>query len=256
MKLLLNSFSIILIAISFTTITSCKKKDTTPATGTFYMHIHANIDTNEVDNNDTLYKDASGRRFSLSVANFYMSNISIHNVNGSTYTFSGAKILVSIDGEQYLVGQAPIGTYDYVTFDIGLDAATNALAPTGFTANGTASNTTMWYGSASQGYMFMKIHGMVDTAGPYVQPISYEIGSASNLRTVTLPTRGTGGYSSYSPYTLLSGGAQYVHVVCDYGALLSVVDFKTQRSTNSYTVNPSLATTIANNLSNFVRYEE
>lgn len=254
-----QSFSFcLMITILLLGMASCKKDNTssTASTGTFYIHLHTNIDTNEVDDKNALYSDASGRHFSLSTAQFYLSNIMLHNVTGSMYTFSGVTIIKNIDSEAYLVGQAPVGTYDYVMFNVGLDSATNAMSPTAFSPIGYVSNSSMWYGSSSQGYKFMKLAGTADTSlgqtGTNLVNFSYEIGSNANLRTVTMPVRS----GTYAPYILTKGGTQYLHLVCDYGALLSVVNFKTQDSTNTYTINPALSTTIANNMANMFRYEE
>ncbi len=246
----------LLLAITFN---ACKKTTST-ATGTFLMHLHTDIDTNEVDDTTMLYKDATGRHISIAVAQFYISNVVLTNVNGSTYTIKDARILKNIDSEQYVLGTAPVGTYSSVTFDVGLDAATNALQPTAFTTTGFIDNSSMWFGSTSQGFMFLKLQGKADTTtaqnGTNLVPFSYEIGSAANLKTVTMPVRGSGSYATYQPYILTAGGYNYIHLIADYGKLLSVIDFKTQDSTDTYTTNPTLSNTIANNIPNMFRYEE
>lgn len=253
-------YIILALGITFMTVTSCKKKDSTAQTGTFYFHLHSNIDTNEVDDPEELYADANGRHFSLSTAQFYISNVVLKNVTGTSYTVTDAHILKDIDSEEYLIGTAPIGTYNSVTFDVGLDDATNALQPTAFTTTGYLANSTMWYGNTTQGYMFMKLQGMADTSaaqdGSHAVPFSYEIGASANRKTVTMPVRGTGSYSDYPPYILTANGINYIHIVCDYGKLLSVINFKTQDSTDTYSLNPSTATTIAGNIPNMFDYEE
>lgn len=253
----------VFLAICFMSIISCKKSKPTTAMGTFYFHIHSNIDTNEVDDKTVLYRDAGGRHFGLSIAQFYLSNIKIHNVNGSIYTFAGVHILKYIDSEVYLIGNAPVGTYDYVNFEVGLDPATNALTPASFTNNGYISNAEMWFGNTSQGYMYMKLQGFADTTiaqnGTNLVHFSYRIGKMFalgggdiNLKSVTMPVR----TNAYAPYILTSGGTQYVHLICDYGKLLSAVNFKTQDSTDTYNLNPGIANTIANNIPNTFHYEE
>ncbi|MBS1690436.1 MAG: hypothetical protein JSS96_17020 [Bacteroidetes bacterium] len=256
------SISILALSIFSILISSCKKNNDNKTTsmGTVYIHLHTDIDTNEVDDKTQLYSDGNGRQFSLSTAQLYISNFKLNSANGTVVSIANAHILKSIDSEQYLVGNAPIGSYTSVTFDVGLDDATNALSPTAFSTTGYVPNTTMWYGNTTQGYMFMKLQGMADTTatktGTNLVPFSYEIGSAANRKTITTGSRGTGAFSSYPVYTLLKDGVIYVHMVCDYGKLLSVVNFKTQDSTDSYTNHPSLATTIANNIPNMFRYEE
>jgi len=228
--------------------------------GTVYIHLHTNIDTNEVDDKTHLYSDGNGRQFSLSTAQFFISNFKLISATGTVVSIGNARILKSIDSEQYLVGNAPIGSYTSVTFDVGLDDATNAMNPTAFTTSGYTPNSSMWYGSTTQGYMFMKLQGMADTTaaqtGTNLVPFSYEIGTAANRKTVSTGSRGTGAFSSYPVYTLLKNGVIYVHLICDYGKLLSGVNFKTQDSTDSYTNHPTLANSIANNIPNMFHYEE
>lgn len=259
----INKLQLLIIAIATLvslSITSCSKKKTTAATGTFYFHLHTNIDTNEVDDVTALYPDGSGRHFGLSIAQFYVSGIVLHNVNGQTYTVPDAYILKDIDSEEYVIGTAPVGTYNSVTFNVGVDAASNATTPSSHAASTALGNSAMWFGNTTQGYMFMKLQGFADTtvaqSGSNLVHFSYEIGSSANLKPVTMPTRGTGSYAMYAPYILTSGNASFIHIICDYGKLLSVVNFKTQDSTDTYNINPSLAQSIANNIPNMFSYEE
>lgn len=256
------SISILSLSIISILVSSCKKNNDNgmPAMGTVYIHLHTNIDTSEVDDKSQLYNDGNGRQFSLSAAQFFISNFKLISANGTAVSIANARILKSIDSEQYLVGNAPIGSYTSVTFDVGLDDAANAMSPTALTTSGYTPNSSMWYGSTTQGYMFMKLQGMADTTatqtGTNLVPFLYEIGTTANRKTVSTGSRGTGAFSSYPVYTLLKDGVIYVHLVCDYGKLLSGVNFKTQDSTDSYTIHPTLATTIANNIPNMFRYEE
>ena len=249
--------------ISFTT--SCHKTVNPTALGTFWFHLHTDIDTNEVGDTAKQYRDASGRHFSLSVAQFYISNVRLHNVDGSTYTIANACILKDIDSEQYVIGQAPAGIYDDVTFAAGLSGSYDSDAPAAFSTTGYIPNTTMWFGG-SAGYIDMKLQGFADTTtaqnGTSLVPFSYEldmeaytngIGSSPNYQ-VAMPARGS---AAYPVYQLLAGGVTYIHIICDYGKLLSVIDFKTMDSANTNTgLNLATAATIAHNVPNLFRYEE
>ncbi len=243
-------------------IVSCNKGHqaccSEPQIGTFYIHLHSNIDTNEVDDTTALYADAAGRHISLNTARFFMSSITLVNANGTTYTFPGISLLKIIDSEAYLIGKAPVGTYTSVYFTIGLDSATNALSPSAFNPVTYISPTAMWYGNATQGYYFMELIGSADTTatqtGVNPVPFCYKIGGGANRKTVHMPVRSTG--TAYLPWILTANSTQYIHMVCDYGKLLSVLDFKTQDSTDYYTMRPGIADTIALNVPNMFRYEE
>ena len=249
------TFSII-VALACMGMAGCTKKSNTSSTGTFAFHLHTNIDTNEVDDTSVLYRDAMGRHFSLSTAQFYITSVTVHNVTGADYTIQAPYILKDIDSEQYIIGAAPVGTYTSVTFTIGYNAAASITAPAGAAAAGMA------YSDASEGYMAMKLQGKADTSaaqnGTGTVPFLYELGFPIGIKTVTLPARGTGtgAASALTPYILTAGGTTYIHVICDYGKLLPVVDFKTQDTTNSFSINPSLALTIGNNIANMFYYEE
>ena len=229
-----------------------------PQMGTFYVHLHTNIDTNEVDDTTALYPDATGRHFGLNTARFFLSNITLVNANGTTYTVPNVSILKIIDSEAYYVGKAPIGTYTSVSFRVGLDSATNLMIPSSFSPITYISPNTMWYGSTTQGYYFMELIGQADTTalqtGAKLVPFCYKVGGNSRLETVQMPVRGTG--NSYLPYVLTTNSTQYIHLICDYGKLLSGLSFKTQDSTDSYTLRAGLADTIAAAIPNMFRYEE
>ena len=239
--------------------TACHKTNII-ATGTFRFHLHSNIDTNEIADSSFLYRDAMGRHFSLNIPQFYISGVTLVNANGNNYTIPNVYILKTLDSEEYLIGTAPVGTYTSVIFNVGLDVAANSGQPSGYTVGNPLAQSSMWFGNTTKGYMFMKLQGLADTTalqtGMNPVPFSYEIGSAANLKQVTMPVRGSGSYSSYTPYILTAGSTQYIHMICDYGKLLSVVNFSTQDSTDTYNINPTLATTIANNIPAMFKYEQ
>ena len=255
------ALSLLLLAI---VAGSCKKKNNGPTMGTFWFHLHTNIDTNEVDDTAALYRDSAGRHFSLSVAQFYVSNVTLHNVLGSSYTISNAYVLKSIDSEEYLVGNAPAGTYDGVSFTVGLPPSVNGLSPTAFTNTGYISNSSMWFGNATDGYMYLKIQGMADTtatqSGTALVPFDYEIGkiipvggSDQALKTITMPTRS----GVLKPYILSAGSTTFIHLYCDYGKLLQGINFKTQDKTDTHSLlYPDVSSNILGNLPNMFRYEE
>ena len=239
--------------------TSCTKPSNSGGTtGTFYIHLHTDIDTNEVADTTVLYRDAMGRHFSLKTAQFFLSNIVLQNANGTSYTVANAIILKNIDSEAFLICNAPIGAYTSVSFNVGLDSSTNTKTPGVINIYGYIPTSTMWYGTNISGYNFMKLQGFADTSlmqtGVNPVPFSYLIGSETNLRKVTMPIRSAS--TAYKPYLLTANSIVYIHIICDYGKLLSVINFNTQDSTDSYTLNPSIATKIADNIPNMFHYEE
>ena len=237
--------------------TSCKKNVSSPASNmtTFYFHFYPYIDTTPLTDTAMLYKDSSGRYFGLSTAQIMIYNVVLQNTNGSTYSVPDAFILTGLDNGKYLIGSAPPGTYSGVSFIVGLASGTNGLPPSVYIPQGYVPSSTMFY-PGPQGYMSMLIQGFADTTSAIIDTgfvfFSYEIGSQQYPETVMLPTR-TG--SPYPQYAAVANGTDTISVICDYGKLLSVVNFKTQDTTDTYTLYPGVAATIAASIPNMFRYK-
>ncbi len=257
-----NRITLIVLATTISIFASCKKKDT--GSGTFYFHIQSNIEGNKIKAATFLPDSLSQYSFSITKASCFISGIILTNTSGGTYTIPDAHILITTDGEEYLAGTAPVGKYSGVSFNIGLDPATNKKTPSEFIPTGYASAATMWYGNTDMGYNFMKLQGYYDTSvwGTSVikQPFSFEIGVAANgVQKVTLPERGGALIPSFKPYTLTAGSKQYIKLYCDYGQILYRVRYVEHKpngdTTDTYTVRPDLATFLSKTASPF-RYAE
>jgi hypothetical protein len=240
--------------VLFFSFASCKKDQTaSPAPVTMaqlLVHLHTNIDTSEVDTS-TASKDATGRRIKIKLAQFYASGIRVQKSDGSWLPMTGLIILKTIPNEQYVLGNVPTGNYQSIAFNVGLDATTNSGDP-GTQAAGSVlgvQNPSMWFGSTAQGYIFMNIQGMVDTSagnnGTVNFPISYQLGTSTMLKSVTLPSK---------TYAVVANQANFVHLICDYGKALAGVNFKTQNMASPWS-NATVATQIANNVPGMFRYE-
>lgn len=239
--------------------TSCKKTtDTTPPTPTGYIgiHIHTNMDTTEVDSGDVV--TLNGRKMLLSVAQFYAHNFSVRKTDGSSVTLD-KYILKTIGTEMYILGQLPAGNYNSVSFNVGVGSAYNSLNPSTFASSDPLSpqSPSMWFGSTSQGYIFMNVQGLADTSAAQTapvsqyQPFSYQLGTAAMLKTVTLPTMD-------APLTITTGSnaanPALLHLTCDYAKLLQGIDLKAQPVATPFS-NASLATQMANNVPGLFSYE-
>ena len=255
MKPLLNIFTTIFICGSLVFASACHKPNNNTGTpkGILYLHIHTDIDTNEVDS-AVVAMDSSGRHFQLDLAQFYISGVILTKSDGSTYAINNAYILKSIAQEQYLVDSIPTGNYTTISFNVGVDASKNSSDPSSFPASSALSTQTpsMWFGTTSQGYIFMNLQGFADTTaaqtGPVNQPFSYQLGTSTLLRSVTMPVHS-------KVFTATPNGSMFIHIIADYGKVLRGVNFKTQNMATPFT-NLSVATQIANNIPTMFRYEE
>ncbi|MBS1646098.1 MAG: hypothetical protein JST67_02025 [Bacteroidetes bacterium] len=235
---------------------SCKKKEETqtPPTplGTAALHLHTNINNNEVDSG-MIASDDLGRKIKLNIAQFYISNVTLKQSNGSTVALTGMYLLKNIQQEEYVLGQIPTGNYSSISFNVGIDAATNATLPASHTGILAAQTPPMWFGSALQGYIFMNIEGASDSTGTgsYFRSFAYQIGTNVLYQHVTLT------YNTASPLVITSQGTSLIHVTCDYGYLLkNVSSFKTQNAVATpFNSDSVLIKQIANNIPAMFRFE-
>jgi hypothetical protein len=243
-----------LFALIFISFSAChKKNDSTPAVpkGLLYFHLHTDIDTNEVDSG-VVARDSSGRQFALNVAEFYICNIVLHKSDGSTYSVDGAVALKTIAEEEYYIDSVPTGNYTSVSFSVGLNSALNSGTPSSFSSGNVLGTQTpgMWFG-AGQGYIFMNLQGLADTtvaqAGPVNVPFTYQLGTSSQLVTVTMP--------QHAAFGVIANQQTFIHMIADYGKALRGVNLGLGTAT-PFNSNAAVTTQIANNIATMFRYEE
>lgn len=260
----LKNISKLILSLLVIIFFSCKKKDnnsstnTTPPTpkGNIGFHLHTNVDTTEIDSG-SVGVDAIGRKIQLNVAQFYISNITFKKSDGTSMTMSGVYALKDIANEEYILGQVPTGNYTAVTFNIGIDAGTNATNPSSHTGVLALQNPSMWFGNTNEGYIFMNIQGFGDTTGTgnYFRLFNYQLGTAAMLKTVTLDLNGMG--MNMPPVSVTTTGTGLFHIICDYGALLqSINTFKTKNTiATPFNSDSLIVKQIANNVPNMFSFE-
>src|ERR1700756_1165951 len=305
----LKTLSNITLSVLVVFFFSCKKKDsstsnstTTPPTpmGVISFHLHTNISTNEdsimpngygFQIQDSIFTNIPNSlgyvNIKLDTAQLYISNIVFHNTNGSTATVSGQYILKYIGAEgPYIVGSAPAGNYNSVSFNVGLDAMANGMTPGSMnTANqvfpGSGTGTTfnvfnppatftnsvgdagtiapMWAGtwSSNTGYYFINVQGFADTSalqtGQY-NHFSFQLSNTSVAVSLPAQTMANAGqnYVTVSNTNDVSNPAE-MHLICDYGQLMKgITSFKAPYNT---TANATTAAAIRNNVANMFYYE-
>jgi len=278
-SIVLLSVAVSIIMIGSLCMTSCKKNSSASPSNdsaVFLFHFHTQIvdstiggipgpDSNTTGSNNPWYLDSLGRRIELFVPQFFVSNITLANANGSTLPLNNVVVLKGLDSEDYYLCKVPVGTYTSATFTVGLSSANDVLPPTTlFITDGIPypTQSTMWNGT---NYYSMVITGAYDTSaagaagGTPVNPIPFSFQIPNSLTAqyrISLPTRGTGAASNYPVYVATAGSIDYIHVLCDYGKLLgSIKNLRTSNMTNG-TTNAAIADTLANDIPNMFRYEE
>jgi hypothetical protein len=255
----------IILVVSVLTFLSCKKKDTTANTtmpptpmGTIAVHLHTNIDSTEADSGAVVLDNVSGKRFQLNLAQFYISGVVAYKADGTAEPISGAYALKTITQEMYIIGQVPTGNYSKISFNVGIDASTNATNPSAHTGILGLQNPSMWFGNTTQGYIFMNVQGYADTTANHTgtanQYFSYQLGGNAQLKTINMPTMTSNLAVTTSSTNALP--AEF-HIICDYGVLLNNINFKTQTTASPFgtSVEQATAEQIWNNLPNMFSYE-
>jgi len=240
---------------------SCKKHDTGSVTTidstNLYMHLHTNLDTNEVESYSEVYETGVGRKISATVTQLYISHIQLIKTDGSTYDIHGRVILKTQEVETYSLGKVPVGTYKSVRFHVGLDDVTNSLDAS---ANADLNHSEMWYNAASQpgGYIYLLFGGTIDTTTnamgteAQMQPFSYKLGTTTAYKEVDLP--------DHSPvYDFKKDIEEYIHLTIDYNKLFNGIQLNDPANLSITTVaaNSSVpGTTIINNIPYMFTYEQ
>lgn len=228
------------------------------------------IDSNTTGSMNPWYLDGLNRRIELFIPQFFISNIMLVKSGGGMLTLNNVVLLKGLDSEDYYLCKVPTGTYVSAMFTVGLANSDSNMSPTmmDFITNTNLTGSlltynqafplegTMWNGTD---YYGMKITGAYDTsaAGTGLNPVPFTFNIPNSLtiaHTISLPTRGTAAANNYPVYVATSGSVNYIHILCDYGKLLTaIVNLKTNNNTNT---NPTLADSLANNLTNMFRYEQ
>jgi len=264
--LIMKSLKIIILScILLAAITSCKKStngpepdgSATPApTGTFMLHIHTFVDTNEVEEYNTSYITAGGRKISLTLAQLYLSELELVKADGTVISFPGTRIFKVLDKETYMVGTAPVGNYKALRFKVGVNP--DKQDPKNPADSSILNKSEMWFSNNPQqdGYIFMNVQGKIDTTinasatEAQMQPFTYKIGTVGNLVQVVMPEKN---------FTVLADQVEYGHIQVDYKQLFTGVKLydPSYLSVSDVPGNAtSTAAKIVSNIPSMFKYEE
>lgn len=124
--------------------------------------------TFSVNNTGSLYTNAAGEKFSISMLQYFISNIKVTTANGKTYTVPQDESYFLINGAdratRFTKVEVPEGDYTKVTFTLGVDSLrstmdlskrTGVLDP----AAGGGHDTGGMYWGWNAGYIFFKLEG-------------------------------------------------------------------------------------------------
>ena len=255
-----KDINLVTVALCFLVLTGCHKDNDT--TGSLHLNLPVYIGSNPVDSLNKFYADENGRPLALSMAQFYISDVSLKNASGTWYTIPNSYLLQRWNNKDFVLSNIPVGTYTDIRFNVGLDLKTDTSNPAYISSTGPDSalslsisnEYSMYYGWQWQGYVFMYIEGSVDMSaahdGSQLTSIVYLIGgnSGANLKTVTLPAQS---------FSIASNQSSPLTIICDYGRLLEGINMAATANTKSdtYNVNTATASLVADSIPTMFRYE-
>lgn len=189
-------FSIIAVAaLSLLFITSCNKEEfNVNDKGNLVIEFDNVVGDKDLQLNTGTYVNAAGETFSVSLFQYYISNIKFKTEDGREYVVPQDQSYFMIQEHKahthsITIPNVPAGNYTEMSFIIGVDSLRNTMDPSQRTgvldvANYTGEEKMYW--SWNSGYIFVKIEGTSPQApeGPDGQrKFRYHVG-------------GFGGYSS------------------------------------------------------------
>lgn len=249
----------LLAAALMVTVSSCKPKEgcTDPnalnydveaeedngtcdyATPNLKLHVHSMVGMQDFSYNTT-YTAPDGRQFKFTTARCYVSGIQAGNATGghaiNKYLQFDAGTMM------YEVGEIPAGSYNGISFNIGVDSASNHADPTAWPDGHalSASSPTHDFWNWNSGYIFLRIEGLVDTSaamtGTVDGPFEMHIGGDNFLRNVDLAKN----------FDVQEGVDVEVMVMIDWLKALENVDMRGDNTTHTMD-NMPLAMLVMNN---------
>ncbi len=155
--------------------------------------------TLSLNNSTSLYTNKSGEKFSISMLQYYVSNLQVTATNGKTYSVNPDSSYFLISGAdkstRFARVRVPEGDYSKIKFTIGVDSLrstmpvdmrTGVLDP----AYGGGHDLTGMYWGWNSGYIFFKMEGNSDVISNDVN------GDPTGKHQFKFHIGGFGGYSA------------------------------------------------------------
>lgn len=185
----MKKINLLYLAMAFTLLLGACKKDAEPSID---PNIKAPLEIEfenlvgtqplSLDTTGTTYTNtATGEQFSVTMLNYYISNISLKTADGKTYVVpqDSSYFLVKHENPETMKFKinVPEGDYTEMTFMIGVDSARNAnsaLPRTGVLDPATGAAGMYW--SWKSGYIFFKMEGKSPQSADAAKKFRYHIG--------------------------------------------------------------------------------
>ena len=223
---------IILILLATTVLTSCRYKDkniilpVTPTSDSANVKIEVfnMVGTSSLNMGNQWYRNEHNDSFQVTTFNYYISNVKLNSAS-ATYAedYSYHLVQQSLSSSHIFdLANVPYGTYNSITFTIGVDSAHNVTGA----QSGALDPINGMFWSWTTGYVMLKFEGISPKSPQANNAIAMHAGGFSGvnnvLKTVTL--------SFPTPITVGSGAENHVHLSANVLALFkspNIIDFST-----------------------------
>ncbi len=163
-------------------------------TGNLNLIFHNTVGANEFVLSNATYANSHNESFTVNELKYIISNISLLQDNGNTYTIPIADSYFVIDASSTLSAlliDIPVGNYTEIQFGFGVDPTQYPIESGTLNFVPTAEEAGMLW-SWSAGYKFLKFEGNYSTTADITenQPFNYHVGShgatLDNYKEITL----------------------------------------------------------------------
>lgn len=201
---------------------SCKKNQDNYGTIVFTVN-HTYAGAPLVFNNT--YTNATGQDFQLNVANIYLSGLTA--TGSENHNWANTYLSTSPEATSFTLDSIPVGNYNGLSFDIGIDSVTNHSDPTTFPATSplNPAHPRYQHWAWNTGYIFVKFEGLCDTSNSGIVGTSffYHLGLDQLRRSV----------SSDQTFEVAGNEITAVAVTIDYKPIFDQLDFRSELSTHT-----------------------
>lgn len=176
-----------------TALGSCKDNEDdviTPEYGNFTITTRTMQGTAPYTIGETVLHPVLNRDFRITDYLFYINYVRLHKSDGSTVKVSDYFLYKYAVGDSVLNGDALVGDYVGVTFDVGIEESVNHGDPNQYAADNPLGVGSNMHWTTALGYLFLKIEGFSDTTAaglPYAyKNFTYDMGLDTLYRTYTI----------------------------------------------------------------------